>query len=307
MGCGASTATPPPPPEAEPPKAASESTGAVTGTGGAAAVLVASSAANFDGIDPRVVDAFKLMDKNGDGELSKTEILIALRKQEAVRSLLGLAAVKFSEGEEKDAFEAAFSKMDADASDMISPKELDTWLRGALVSTSGPPALEQSLQKAIAVWGKSVFEQFDTDKNGVLDTKELGRALKSLPKTKPTSAPPGAKFMSVEDMIVAMDADGSGGVDVNEWLSNLSKCAGLAAALAESVSDTGVVDKFRSFEQQKAKREKEIAEIEGKLMTATPEEMEKLSEEMAEYERQVASLSQKIEEAAANAAARAAA
>lgn len=46
---------------------------------------------------------------------------------------------------------------------------------------------------------------------------------------------------------------------------------------------------------------------EGKLMTATPEEMEKLSEEMAEYERQVASLSQKIEEAAANAAARAAA
>ena len=114
MGCGASTATPPPPPEAEPPKAASKSTGAVTGTGGAAAVLVASSAANFDGIDPRVVDAFKLMDKNGDGELSKTEILIALRKQEAVRSLLGLAAVKFSEGEEKDAFEAAFSKMDAE-------------------------------------------------------------------------------------------------------------------------------------------------------------------------------------------------
>lgn len=40
-----------------------------------------------------------------------------------------------------------------------------------------------------------------------------------------------------------------------------SQCAGLAAALAESVSDTGVVDKFRSFEQQKAKREKEIAEI----------------------------------------------
>ena len=52
---------------------------------------------------------------------------------------------------------------DRSASDMISPKELDTWLRGALVSTSGPPALEQSLQKAIAVWGKSVFEQFDTE------------------------------------------------------------------------------------------------------------------------------------------------
>ena len=98
---------------AEPPKA-SESTGAVTGGAASGAVLVASSNANFDGIDPRVVDAFKLMDKNGDGELSKTEILIALRKQETVRSLLGLSAVKFSEGAEKDAFEAAFSKMDTE-------------------------------------------------------------------------------------------------------------------------------------------------------------------------------------------------
>lgn len=240
---------------------------------------------------------------------------------------------------------------------MVSPKELDTWLKGALAA-SGPPALEQSLQAAIATWGKSVFEQFDTDKNGFLDNKELGRALKALPKTKPTSAPPNAKYMSVEEMIAAMDADGSGGVDMQEWLSNLAKCAGLAAALAESVNDSGVIEKFRSFEQQKvrrcasvrgragcdktvafsllgrrffaflraisrcvfpgpcpspslflflrqAKREKEIAELEGKLVTASPEEMEKISAEMAEYERQVASLSKKIEEAAANAAARA--
>ena len=101
--------------------------------------------------------------------------------------------------------------------------------------------------------------------------------------------------MSVEEMIAAMDADGSGGVDIDEWLSNLSKCAGLAAALAESVNDSGVVEKFRSFEQQKAKREKEIAELEGKLVTASPEEMEKLTAEMQEYERQVASLAKKIE------------
>jgi predicted RNase H-like nuclease (RuvC/YqgF family) len=120
-------------------------------------------------------------------------------------------------------------------------------------------------------------------------------------------APPNAKFMSVEEMIEAMDADNSGGVDVDEWLQNLAKCAGLAAALAESVNDSGVVEKFRSFEQQKAKREKEIAELESKLVTASPEEMEKLTQEMQEYERQVESLAKKIEEAAANAAARAAA
>ena len=300
MGCGASTASPPAGGAA--PKVATSSKPDEN------AVIITSPGGDpFEGVDPRVVEVFKLMDKNSDGELTKTEILIALRKKEEVRTLLGLEAVKFSEGSEKDAFEMAFDKMDQDGNAMISPKELDSFLKGALMLQSGPLSMEQTLHKAIAVWGRSVFEQFDTDKNGFLDNKELGRALKALPKTKPTLAPPDAKFMSVEEMIAAMDADGSGGVDIDEWLSNLSKCAGLAAALAESVNDSGVVEKFRSFEQQKAKREKEIAELEGKLVTASPEEMEKLTAEMQEYERQVASLAKKIEEAAANAAARGAA
>jgi len=170
---------------------------------------------------------------------------------------------------------------------------------------AGLVSMEESLADAIKSWGKSVFEQFDTDKNGVLDNKELSRALKSLPKTKPTMAPPNAKYMSVEEMVTAMDADGSGGIDLDEWLSNLQKCAGLAAALADAVGDSGVVEKFRSFEQQKAKREKEIAELAGKMDTASDEEKAKIAEEMAEYERQVASLAKKITEANANAAARA--
>ena len=37
----------------------------------------------------------------------------------------------------------------------------------------------------VAEWGLSVFRQFDTDKDGKLSNKELSRALKSLPKTKP--------------------------------------------------------------------------------------------------------------------------
>jgi len=64
--------------------------------------------------------------------------------------------------------------------------------------------------KKIDEWGKSVFRQFDTDKDGKLSAKELTHALKSLPKTKPGKVPPGTKFQSVEAMISSMDSDNDG-------------------------------------------------------------------------------------------------
>ena len=147
----------------------------------------------------------------------------------------------------------------------------------------------------ISKWGKSVFKQFDTDKNGKLSNKELTRALKSLPKVKPKTMPSDAKFMTVEQMIESMDADGDGGIDLNEWLSHIQKCVGLHAALAENVNDDGKVANFRSFEEQKAKREKEVAALEAKE-TRTPEE----DKELEDYKAQIVSLAKKIEEANAN-------
>ena len=106
MGCGASSASPP--------ASGAPTVTSTTDTKTAAVIVATSDEDRFAGIDPRVKDVFILIDKNGDGQLSKTEILIALRKQEAVRTMLGLAAVKFAEGAEKDAFEQAFEKMDAE-------------------------------------------------------------------------------------------------------------------------------------------------------------------------------------------------
>ena len=56
------------------------------------------------------------------------------------------------------------------------------------------PAPEPSAEelKTVAEWGASVFQQFDTDKDGRLSKKELVRALRSLPKKKPKTVPPGA-------------------------------------------------------------------------------------------------------------------
>ena len=148
----------------------------------------------------------------------------------------------------------------------------------------------------MATWGSAVFRQFDTDKDGRLSTKELTRALKSLPKSKPKNIPPGTKFMSVDDMIAALDVDGDGSIDETEWLDNLAKCAGLAAALAENVNEAGEVASFRSFEEQKAKREAQVAALREKETRTEEEEAQ-----LVEFARQVESLARKIEEANANA------
>jgi hypothetical protein len=99
--------------------------------------------------------------------------------------------------------------------------------------------------RQIDEWGKTVFHQLDVNGDGKLSTKELGSALKQLPKTKPKKVAPGAKFQSVEDMMAAMDEDLDGSLDLSEWLSNLHKCAGLHAALAENVTTKGEIKDFK--------------------------------------------------------------
>jgi len=132
-----------------------------------------------------------------------------------------------------------------------------------------------------------VFKQFDTDRNGVLDKKELSRALKALPKIGGAS--------SVDDMVNAMDENSDGVLTEEEWLRNLRQCAALASVLASVANDAGVVENFRSFEQQKAKREREVAALQAKVARTEAED-----KELAECARQVASLARKIDEANAN-------
>ena len=67
-------------------------------------------------------------------------------------------------------------------------------------------------------WGKSVFAQFDSNSDGKLSKAELLSALKSLPKTKPKTMRPGAKFMSVDAMISAMDDDENDAIELEEYV-----------------------------------------------------------------------------------------
>ena len=70
-----------------------------------------------------VEKAFRLIDANNDGELSRAEVIKACRADERVRTLLGLPRVIRQEDGTRDAFEEVFQRIDADDSKAISLDE----------------------------------------------------------------------------------------------------------------------------------------------------------------------------------------
>lgn len=68
--------------------------------------------------------AFRKMDKNGDGKLSRIEVIKACRADEEIRSMLNIptAAIRQEDGS-RDAFEVIFQAMDSDQSKTIDEAE----------------------------------------------------------------------------------------------------------------------------------------------------------------------------------------
>ena len=71
-------------------------------------------------------EAFRLIDKNGNGRLSRAEVIQAVRRDAAVRSLLGLPATIRQEDGTRDVFEKVFQAMDSDDSKEVPPCALHT-------------------------------------------------------------------------------------------------------------------------------------------------------------------------------------
>ena len=70
-----------------------------------------------------MAEAFSLLDANGDGVLSRAEVIKACRASERVRTLLGLPRTIRQEDGTRDAFEAVFQRLDVDDSKSISLDE----------------------------------------------------------------------------------------------------------------------------------------------------------------------------------------
>lgn len=101
--------------------------------------------------DPQVSKAFQMIDKNGDGVLSRSEVIKACRKEDAVRELLGLP--RNLKDDDRDKFEGIFQGMDEDHDKCIDRKEFQRWF--AMVKAGEGPRFQPSA-KAVGEDGKQL-------------------------------------------------------------------------------------------------------------------------------------------------------
>ena len=91
-----------------------------------------------------IEDAFRRIDANGDGVLSRIEVIKACRANEDIRALLGLPKVIRQEDGTRDAFEAVFQAVDGDGSKGIDEEEFVGYFgRAAPPAVALAPAVAQ--------------------------------------------------------------------------------------------------------------------------------------------------------------------
>ena len=92
----------------------------------------------------RIAIAFHQMDKNGDGTLSKSEVIRACRADAELRSLLGMPSRV--RPEDTEFFERLFQRMDNDGSKSIDYEEFEAFFSG-YASPSHTPKLQRAMSR----------------------------------------------------------------------------------------------------------------------------------------------------------------
>jgi Ca2+-binding EF-hand superfamily protein len=207
-------------------------------------VVVPRNAAEAQAMGDDLDELIGRMDSSGDGQLDESEWIGNIRACGGLHARIAAAIGEdgtvatfrdFEDQKEKREGEITALEAKAERSE-DEEKELASYKKQVESLTKKITERNSNMFK-VAEWGKTMFTQFDKDGNGKLDNKELSEAIKAIPRTKPKYAPKNTKYMSIGDMVAAMDADGDGMVSLEEWLDSIGKCAGLCAAFMEHQVD----------------------------------------------------------------------
>ena len=117
-----------------------------------------------------------------------------------------------------------------------------------------------------------VFNQIDIDGSGSIDTGELKRLLKGLPRNKPTD---GSPFVPFEEMASTLGGDDAQ-ISLLEWVDNLAKLPGLKTGIESNLDPaTGKLATYLSLEARLEKLAADVMILEMNE-NRTDEENEKL-------------------------------
>ena len=130
--------------------------------------------------------AFHKMDKNGDGVLSRIEVVKALRSDPAIRELLNLPAHIRQEDGSRDQFEAVFQRMDADGSKGITEDEFCRVLNPEALAALGSTLETAAIDGAAPVLGAGLAILTATPPN----LAAASSAPKAPVSVEPTCTPP---------------------------------------------------------------------------------------------------------------------
>lgn len=195
--------------------------------------------------DAAVRAVFVRIDRDGDGLLSRSELIRAVRSDGDVRKLLGFDMLP--PGEQQGAFDAMFSAMDADDSCEVSYDEFAAELRRQVLGSPPPsPTRTQSrfasgLQSqrsghpvaarrdpAFDAAVRAVFHRIDADGDGLLSRAELLRAVRTDDDVRrlvgvDARLPPAEQQRQVDAAFGAMDTNDSSNVSYDEFASELHR------------------------------------------------------------------------------------
>ena len=157
----------------------------------------------------KLIALFKRADRNGDGLLTRAELILSLRKDGELTKQLGLPAN--IRDQHRKQFENAFQSIAQSCPNTISMEEFVTHFIGPIQSAkvSAAAAVKHNAEVAQVNTLRAMFNQIDTDGNGTLDRDEIEQMAQIL----------GMRFNKAQmDAAWAfMDRDGSGEVDFNEF------------------------------------------------------------------------------------------